>query len=193
MIASVQGRIQALRPQGLIVQVGGVGLLVRVPESVLEGAQVGRAVELFTYLYVRESELALYGFATHEEHDIFVTLLGVTGIGPRTALAVLSTFSPEVLHGAVANGDVVLLTRIPGIGRKTAERLMLDLKDKVGAPGAVAWGATSLREGDADVINALTSLGYSLGEARDALASVPAEVQALDERILTALRSLGGA
>lgn len=193
MIASVQGRIQALRPHALIVQVSGVGLLVRVPESVLQGAQAGRIIELYTHLYVRENELALYGFGTPEEHDIFVTLLGVTGIGPRTALSVLSTFSPEVLRGAVAQGDVNLLTRIPGIGRKTAERLMLDLKDKVGAPGAAAWGAVSLREGDADVINALTSLGYSLGEARDALAAVPSDAQALDQRILAALRSLGGA
>jgi Holliday junction DNA helicase RuvA len=193
MIASVQGRIQALRAQALIVQVGGVGLLVRVPDSVLDGAQVGHIVELYTHLYVRESELALYGFGTEEEHDIFTTLLGVSGIGPRTALAVLSTFSPEVLRSAITQGDVGMLTRIPGIGRKTAERMMLDLKDKVGAPSGVAWSMAAMREGDAEVINALTSLGYSLGEARDALAAVPVETKALDERILAALRSLGGA
>ena len=193
MIASVQGRIQALRPQGLIIEVGGVGLLVRVPESVLDSAQVGRPIELFTHMYVRETELALYGFATSAEHDIFVTLLGVSGIGPRTALAVLSTFSPEVLRGAVAQGDISTLTRIPGIGRKTAERLMLDLKDKIGAPSEPGWAGAAMREGDADVINALTSLGYSLDEARNALAAVPSETEALDERILLALRSLGGA
>ncbi len=193
MIATVQGRIQALRPQGLIVEVGGVGLLVRVPESLLDGALVGRAIELFTHLYVRENELTLYGFSSNAEHDIFVTLLGVSGIGPRTALAVLSTFSPEVLRGAVAQGDIATLTRIPGIGRKTAERLMLDLKDKIGAPSESGWAGAPLREGDADVINALTSLGYSLGEARDALALVPPETDALDERILLALRSLGDA
>ncbi len=193
MIASVQGRIQAVQTQALIIRVGGVGLLVRVPESVLAGAQVGHIIELYTHLYVRESELALYGFNTEEELEIFTTLLGVSGIGPRTALAVLSTFSPEVLRSAVSQGDVVMLTRIPGIGRKTAERLMLDLKDKVGVPTGAGWGIGPMREGDADVINALTSLGYSLGEARDALATVPAETQALDERILAALRSLGGA
>ncbi len=193
MIASVQGRIQALRAQALIVQVGGVGLLVRVPDGVLSNAKVGQVVELYTHLYVRESELALYGFATEEEQDIFGTLLGVAGIGPRTALAVLSTFSPEVLRSAILQGDVGMLTRIPGIGRKTAERMMLDLKDKVGAPSEAGWAVSAMREGDADVLNALTSLGYSLGEARDALATIPAEAQALDERILAALRSLGGA
>jgi holliday junction DNA helicase RuvA len=193
MIASVQGRIQALRSQAVIIQVGGVGLLVRVPESVLAGAKAGQFVELYTHLYVRESELALYGFDTEEEHDIFVTLLGISGIGPRTALAVLSTFSPEVLRGAISQGDVGMLTRIPGIGRKTAERMMLDLKDKVGVPRESGWSMAAMREGDAEVINALTSLGYSLGEARDALASVPSEAEALDERILAALRSLGGA
>ena len=170
-----------------------MGLLVRVPESVLDSAQVGRPIELFTHMYVRETELALYGFATSAEHDIFVTLLGVSGIGPRTALAVLSTFSPEVLRGAVAQGDISTLTRIPGIGRRTAERLMLDLKDKIGAPSEPGWAGAAMGEGDADVINALTSLGYSLDEARNALAAVPSETEALDERILLALRSLGGA
>ena len=87
MIASVQGRIQALRPQALIIQVGGVGLLVRVPDRVLDGAHVGHMIELFTHLYVRENELALYGFGTEEEHGIFTTLLGVSGIGPRCSAA----------------------------------------------------------------------------------------------------------
>lgn len=193
MIATIQGRVQAIRNQAIVLQIGGVGLLVHVPEGVLEFAQVGRLIELHTRLYVRENELALYGFATLEELEIFDTLLGISGIGPRTALAVLSTFSPDVLRSTIAQGNVAALTRIPGIGRKTAERLLVDLKDKLASASEISFKGWPLREGDEDVINALTSLGYSLGEARQALEAIPPDAHSLDERILAALRSLGGA
>ena len=97
------------------------------------------AIDLYTHLHVRESELALYGFGSQAELDLFALLLGVSGVGPRTALAVLSTFSPETLKGAVSRGDIAVLTRIPGIGRKTAERMLLDLRDKVGGADGSAW------------------------------------------------------
>lgn len=193
MIATIQGRVQAFREQAIVIQVGGIGLLVHVPQGVLAFAQVGRLIELHTRLYVRENELALYGFSTLEELEIFDALLGVNGIGPRTALAVLSTFSPDVLRSAVTQGNVAALTRIPGIGRKTAERLLVDLKDKLASTSKSAAQGWPLREGDEDVINALTSLGYSLGEARQALEAIPSEAHSLDERILAALRALGGA
>ncbi len=193
MIASLHGNVQAIRENALVVELGGIGFLVHVPQNCLEMARVGRTIELTTHLHVRETELALYGFSSVEEHDIFLLLLGVSGIGPRTALAVLSTFSPDTLQGAVADGNITALTRIPGIGRKTAERMMLDLRDKVTVGHERSLDASPLREGDVDVINALTSLGYSLGEAREALAAVSEEAEALDERILAALRALGGA
>ncbi|MHB1317999.1 MAG: Holliday junction branch migration protein RuvA [Anaerolineae bacterium] len=191
MIATLHGNVQAVQEGALVVVLGGLGLRVQVPTTVLAHAHVGRMIDLYTHLHVRESEIALYGFGSQAELDLFALLLGVSGVGPRTALAVLSTFSPETLRGAVSRGDIAVLTRIPGIGRKTAERMLLDLRDKVGGVDGSAWSMPGLQEGDADVINALTALGYSLTEARDALSAIPDDVTALDERILASLRSLG--
>lgn len=191
MIASLQGRVKAITPDALIVEVGGVGYRVRVGRALLDGAvHSGQMIELFTHMYVRENEIALYGFPSPQEQELFTTLLGVSGIGPRTALAILETFSPEVLRGIVTQGDANVLTRIPGIGRKTAQRLMLDLKDKIGISGEVVL-TLGMSERDADVVNALTALGYSLSEAQMALSGIPEDVEALDERILAALQFLG--
>jgi Holliday junction DNA helicase RuvA len=191
MIASLQGQIKAVKDNRLVVEVGGVGYAVNVLGSFLEGVhRVGQTVELYTHLYVRETQLALYGFRTAEEQELFGTLLGVSGIGPRTAMAVLDTFSPETLRAAISQGDASTLTRIPGIGRKTAERLLLDLKDRIGV-ALEAVAAQGLGQADVDVMNALTALGYSLAEARSALQAVPEEAEALDERILAALQFLG--
>ena len=191
MIASLSGQVQFREEGSLVVTVQGVGYRVYVTSNVMDSvSHVGAHVELITELVVRENDLSLYGFKTIEERDLFRLLLGISGVGPRTALAVLSTFSPETLRGAVAHDDVVALTRIPGIGRMTAQRLVLDLKDRIGAP-TQAWQPTTTNEADADVINALTALGYSLAEAQAALTTVPAEATSLDARILAALRSLG--
>jgi holliday junction DNA helicase RuvA len=191
MIASLHGQIKAVRSDSIIVDIGGVGYQVHVPGPLLsELAHVGQTVDLYTHTHVRENELALYGFRSLEELDLFTLLIGVSGIGPRTGLAILSTFAPETLRDAIARGDALALTRIPGIGRKTAQRLVLDLKDKIGAPSDLAV-VTSLNAADADVINALTALGYSVAEAQSALATIPQDVQELDERILATLRSLG--
>jgi Holliday junction DNA helicase RuvA len=175
----------------MVVEVGGVGYYVHVTRSVLEDPpRLGHTIELHTHLHVRETEIALYGFRTIDELDLFSILLNVSGIGPRTALAALSAFSPETLRGAIAQGDANVLTRIPGIGRKTAQRLMLDLKDRIGPP-TEPWVATMPQEGDVDVLNALTALGYSLAEAQGALGAIADESTELDERILAALRYLG--
>jgi holliday junction DNA helicase RuvA len=191
VIASLHGQIKALKSDSVIVDVGGIGYQVHVTGPLLaELAHVGQTVDLYTHTHVRENELALYGFRSLEELDLFTLLIGVSGIGPRTGLAILSTFAPETLRDAIARGDALALTRVPGIGRKTAQRLVLDLKDKVGASSDLAVGP-SLSTADADVINALTALGYSVAEAQSALATVPQDVQELDERILATLRSLG--
>lgn len=190
MIASLRGTLRAIRETWVLVEVGGVGYQVYVPGALLsEFTHIGQPVELYTYTHVRENELALYGFRTLEELDLFTMLLKVSGIGPRTALSILSAFSPETLRGIIAQGDALALTRVPGIGRKTAQRLVMDLKDKIGAPTG-AWVPSGLAV-DADALNALTALGYSLAEAQTALAAVPKDIEALDERILAALRYLG--
>jgi Holliday junction DNA helicase RuvA len=191
VIASLRGIIKAIRDDALILDVGGVGYLVRVSHNLLsEIGHVGQPLELYTHTHIRENELGLYGFRTLEELDLFHLLLGVSGIGPRTALAVLSAFSPVTLRSALAQGDALALSRVPGIGRKMAQRLALELKDKIGITESAAL-ARLLSSADADVLNALTALGYSLSEAQEGLAAVPENMQDLDQRILAALRSLG--
>lgn len=190
MIASLRGQLQAVRSDSLVIDVGGVGYQVFVPRSLLEQpGHVGQPLALHTHLAVRETAIALYGFCTPEELELFSVLIGVSGIGPRTALAALSVFSPETLRGIVAQGDATALTRIPGVGRKTAQRLVLDLRDRLGE-AAAAW-VPAATPADADVINALTALGYSVAEAQVAIGNLPPEASELDERILAALRYLG--
>ncbi len=190
MIASLRGKLQAVGDHYVIVDVGGVGFRVRTTQNVIDHATPGKVIELHTHMVVRENEISLYGFQSVEELDLFGVLLNISGIGPRTALSILSAFSPETLRGVISQGDVMALTRIPGIGRKTAQRLALDLKDRLGTAGA-GLVMPSMNAGDADAINALTALGYSLAEAQEALQAVPDDVQGLDERILAALRALG--
>ena len=191
MIASISGQIQSIHENTLIIQVGGVGLGVQVPSDLVEDqTRIGQQIDLFTHMHVRENDISLYGFRTLEEKELFLILLGISGIGPRTALAVLSSFSPETLRGVISQGDASALTSIPGIGRKTAQRMMLDLKDKVKIANVV-FATPAMADGDADVINALTALGYSVAEAQSAVALLPDDVTELDQRILAALQSLG--
>lgn len=192
MISSLRGLVQFLRNGLVVVDVGGVGYAVRMSTSALQKLpRMGQKIELYTHLMVRENDVALYGFTSLAELETFELLLGVTGVGPRVALSILSALSPESLRQVVSHGDVAALTHVPGIGRKTAERLMLYLRDKL-APGEGAALAPPLNATDLDAINALTALGYSVVEAQSALAAVPAEVKELDARILAALRALGG-
>ena len=191
MIASLCGKVKALKDDSLIIDVGGVGFQVYVASTVLSKViPIGQAIELYTHMNVRENEIALYGFRSAEEKEFFEMLLGVSGIGPRTALAALSALSPDTLRNAIVRGDASSLSRIPGVGKKTAQRLILDLKDRIDVP-AESLATLAIHEGDAEVINALTALGYSLSESQSALASIPQDVHELDERILVALRFLG--
>src|SRR5205823_1059296 len=145
---------------GLVVVVGGVGLRVSAPASTLgKVGDVGAAVELRTHLYVREEILALYGFATEEELAAFELLISVSGVGPRNALGILSALSVEQLRSAIGRGNADLLTVVPGIGKRLASRIVLDLKDKVGPKGAAARGAEiAIPSGDAEVVEALTQV-----------------------------------
>jgi len=149
---------------------------------------IGKEVRLNTYLHLREDNVALYGFASAEELGLFQNLLSVSGIGPKLALAALSAMNIEKLTMAIVTGSVDLLTEIPGIGKKTANRLILELKDKLGA-GWITTPGVQLAEENAEVLAALTSLGYSVTEAARAVASLPpASELSLEERVKLALQ-----
>ncbi len=187
MISTLRGVVQHVGPGEAIVEVGGVGLRLLVPRSVVEsGAAVGKVVFLHTHLVVREDSLTLFGFPSLEQRELFEVLLQVSGVGPKLALAVLSNMSPDALRAAVAGGQPEALDRVPGVGRKTAERIVLHLKDKFTVPGA---GAPILVPADTDVLAALTSLGYSLVEAQSAVQSLPSDAPEDPEgRVRMALR-----
>ncbi len=190
MIATLHGKLQARAEDSLIVNVGGVGFGVRVSSRTLARFDaIGSDVHLFTHLRVREDELTLYGFANEEELSLFEILLTVSGIGPKVALAVLSAASVDTLRLAIAQGNLDVLTAIPGIGRKTAQRLVLELKGKIDVSGL--GEVTELTPVDQDVMNALITLGYSAAEATRAARSVPANAKTLEDRLRHALQDLG--
>ncbi|MCI0768699.1 MAG: Holliday junction branch migration protein RuvA [Chloroflexi bacterium] len=192
MIASVEGVVESVGQDFLVVNVGGVGLRVHVPTSTLARAGgPGQRVKLFTHLHMKEDVLALYGFSAADELRLFVLLLNVSGVGPRNALRMLSVLSPGDLVNAIATEDVDRLIRIPGIGRKTAARLSLELKSKLEKEWAVTPGVP-LSAVDADAVEALTTLGYSPAEAHDALAAVEDGADlALEDKIARALQMIG--
>jgi Holliday junction DNA helicase RuvA len=189
MISSLRGLVQHIANDHLIVEVGGVGLKVLVPNTVFEQVEgVGRMIFLHTMLIVREDSLTLYGFASEEQRTLFETLLGVNGVGPKLALAVLSYISPELLRKAVGQEQPELLDRIPGVGKKTAEKIVFHLKDKIGAGVPMGVGV-KLDDSDTEIIGALTALGYSLVEAQAALQSIPKDApKDVEERVRLALQ-----
>ncbi|HFE67356.1 MAG TPA: Holliday junction branch migration protein RuvA [Chloroflexi bacterium] len=189
MIASITGTIQQIEESSLIIGVGGVGVRVSVPRTVLEDVGgVGRVIMLHTHLIVREQELSLYGFETQEDLQLFTMLLGVSGVGPKVGLAILSTLSPELLKSAIMREDTAVLQRVPGIGKKTAERIMFQLRDKLDLTEPTAVPLVS--DVDADVIDVLTTLGFSIVEAQSALQRLPREAKTVDERVQLALQHL---
>ncbi len=191
MIATLHGRLQMRVEDGVIIDVGGVGFGVRVPARTLADlGAVGSEVQLFTHLHVREDDLSLYGFATEDELRLFETLLTVSGIGPKVALGVLSAGSSQTLRLAIAQGNIDVLTTMPGIGKKTAQRLVLELKNKIDVAGL--GELQELSPADEDVLNALINLGYSAAEAARAAQSVPSNAKTTEERLRIALQNLGG-
>ena len=193
MIASLNGILESLSDDGAIINVNGIGFQVYMPTSTLSklGA-IGKEVKLHTHLHLREDEATLYGFASADELRLFQTLISVSGLGPKLALAMLSAMNLEQLTMAIATGSADLLTVIPGIGKKMANRLVLELKDKVGA-GWITAPAVQLAEENAEVLTALTSLGYSISEATKAVAALPPSSDlSLEEKIKLALGYFGG-
>ncbi|MBI4283538.1 MAG: Holliday junction branch migration protein RuvA [Chloroflexi bacterium] len=193
MIASLHGRLESLGSDWAIVNVNGVGFQVYMPTSTLSTmGSIGKEVHLHTHLVLREDSITLYGFAATEEQELFQTLMSVSGIGPKLSLAILSTMSVEQVSMALATGSVDLLTTVPGIGKKTAQRLILELKDKIGAGWLAAPAAQAAQENN-DVIAALTSLGYSASETSRAVATLPPSSDlSLEEKVKLALGYFGG-
>ena len=191
MISSVRGILEGAGGDWVDVAIGGVTLRVSAPSSSVEAlGSIGSQVRLFTSLQVREDSLNLYGFATAEARQAFETLIGISGIGPRVALSVLSIFSPEALAAAVESGDVKSFTAVPGVGRRTANRILLELKGKL----ELDWSDASAPTPDADAIAALTALGYTQVEAREALSALPKNGDlTTEDKVRLALRQIAGA
>lgn len=188
MIASLSGTLAATGKGFVVIQVGGVGFQVFVPTTLLDGQpDLGQEIQLFTHLHVRENELTLFGLSSEEELALFCLLQTVSGVGPKAALSILSTLPPDRLRMALAEEDAATLSRVPGIGLKTAKKLVFDLKDKVAAEMPGAGPRPGLSEADIDVIAALTGLGYSVAEAQEAIRSLPREPLPFEERVRLAL------
>jgi Holliday junction DNA helicase RuvA len=190
MIASIRGTVQQTGENWVVIELGGMGIKVSVPVPLAARARPGEPLALFTHLPVRVDALALFGFETPDQLSFFELLLGVSGIGPKVALSLLSHFSTDALRQAVGGGRPERLSGIPGVGKKTAEKIIFHLKDKLAA-GAEAGGA-GWSETDTEVIAALTSLGYSIVEAQTALQRIPADAPVDSEsRLRLALQAMG--
>jgi len=190
MISRLRGSPAGRTVDGLVLDVGGVGYLVAATPSALRRAAEGSEVTLETYLHVREDALQLYGFAEPAERELFLHLLGVTGIGPKVALAVVSSAPPSELRRAIALRDPARFQAIPGIGKKTAERIVLELEEKLGSEDIVSLQALPAAPTSNHVVarDALVELGYSVIEAEQALSRTDPDLPA-EERVREALRS----
>jgi Holliday junction DNA helicase RuvA len=195
MLASVEGVVGAVTLDSVVIEVGGLGYRVFAAPAVLAAAQTGSRLKLHTYHLVREDQQALYGFRSVEELGFFNLLLTVNGVGPKVALAIVGSKPTPDLQLAIMAQDQAVLVSIPGIGKKLAERIIFELKEKVTAAGVAVTGtvAGTITAGEGEIVAALQALGYSLGEAREASRAALAETgvaSTLEERVKAALRSL---
>ena len=188
MISLIRGTVAVIESDSIIVEVGGIGVQVFVPAPVKDNVQPGDAVFLHTRLVIREDNWILCGFETKESRDFFNILLGVNGIGPRLAILILSTLSPETIRRAIFNEQVEIFSRVPGIGRKTAQKILLYLQDRI--PQTDTLGTIAMMSDiDSEVLAALTALGYSVVEAQAALQYIPRDTpQDVEMRLRSALQ-----
>lgn len=188
MIRMVRGSVMARGKDYLVIDVGGIGYKVFVPEPAALAANTNEELTLHTYLQVREDALNLFGFADAEELAMFELLLGVNGVGPKVAMATVGVLSPDMLRMAVSSEEPAMIARVPGVGKRTAEKIVLELRDKVkhfGGSGVQSLAyATDV---DSEVIDALISLGYSVVEAQRAVQKLPKEAVGVEERLRLAL------
>ena len=193
MLRIVRGTVAMRLKDALVVDTGGasggIGFKIAVPEPTAARFQDGAAVFLHTYLQVREDALSLFGFETEEELAIFELLLTVSGVGPKVALSKLSTLSPDALRLALANNEPAMIARVPGVGKRTAEKIVVELKDKIKAPATGIEALANINAADAEVIDALIALGYSVVESQRAVQALPKDVTQVEERLRLALRN----
>jgi len=188
MIAKIKGKIEYLKDNYVVVDVNGVGYKIFLTVYAF-GKLVGQEnTDLFIHTHVREDALDLYGFLTLEELEMFELLISISGVGPKSGLGILTVATPKTIKTAILNEDSSILTKVSGVGKKTAERVILELKNKIAdMPASEKEGAAS----DMDAIEALTSMGYSVTEARDSLKSVPTDIKDIGQRVGMALKNLG--
>jgi Holliday junction DNA helicase RuvA len=192
MIATLRGEIIQIEEHALIVEVGGIGLRVFVPAPLRERMKVGEGLSLYTHLVVRQDALLLYGFESQSERELFTLLLGVDGVGPKVSLAVLSTLSLDAIQHAVLAEQSEVLGRVPGVGRKTAQKIVLYLHDRL-KPSETLSRLAALSDQDGEVLAALTALGYSVVEAQTAIQSIPKDApEDVEERLRLALQHFTG-
>jgi len=192
MIATLRGEISQIEETALIIEVGGVGLRVFAPAPLRGRMKVGEAAFLFTHLVVREDALTLYGFDSQADRDLFNMLLGVDGVGPKVALSVLSAMTLDAVQRAVFADESELLSRVPGVGKKTAQKIALHLKDKLKPTDGLSQ-LSAMSDADSEVLAALTALGYSVVEAQAAIQSLPKDApKDVEERLRTALQYFTG-
>jgi len=186
MIGSIKGNITQKSTNYIIVGTAGVGYKIFVPQSLLLTLKVGQEISLVIHTYVREDQITLYGFQTLPELEFFELLLTVSGVGPKSALGIMSLASLEMIKSAIVSEDPTVFTKVSGVGRKTAERVIVELKAKLKDEAATA----PIAKEHSDALDALMSLGYKEQEAREALKAVPKEVSNLQEKVKIALKAL---
>lgn len=191
MISYLKGKIKHKGNGFIILELNNIGYQVFVSPLVYDKASLNQEAEFYTHQYVREDALNLYGFKNMAELELFELLLSISGIGPRSALAVMSIASAADIKESIGRGDPALLTKVSGIGRKTAERVILELREKIDKLGVAEDPSGDSRLGSSDEIDALVALGYSLAQAREALKGVDADINNSGERIRQALKKLG--
>ena len=191
MISCIEGTVISKGPDSLLVMIGGIGLKVYVTQNTINNAETGKEILLHTHLIVREDLLALYGFKTEEEVDYFLLLLGASGVGPRLALNILSTAGVDVVRRAVIQEQPDFLSRVPGVGKKTAQKILLYLQGKISGT-EIGFGTLDIHSSDLEAIEALTALGYSLIQAQSAVQAIPKDTpDTVEDKIRAALQSLG--
>jgi Holliday junction DNA helicase RuvA len=188
MIASLNGRVTDKGSDYVVIEVGGLGFQVYVPSPHLDKLRIGESIFLYTYLVVREDSLSLYGFANSEEREFFTLLIGVSGVGPRLALVTLSTLNPDAIRRAIFSEQPEIFTRVPGIGKKSAQKIALHLQDRIIVMDELGPIAR-MDDTDTQVLEALIALGYSVVEAQAALQTIPREApDDIESRIRIALQ-----
>lgn len=188
MIAKIKGAIEFLRDNYVVVDVAGVGYKIFVTVHTFGKISGQQTVEFYTHTYVREDTLALYGFLSLEELEMFELLISISGIGPKAAMGILAIADPKTVRAAVLNEDASILTRVSGIGKKTAERVILELKNKVA--DMPLQEKTQISE-DSDVLEALIAMGYSNSQAREAIKNISKDIKDVGQRVKAALKTLG--